>query len=241
MVDSKVHLDDPRRVRALILCLDGLRFSCAICEASFSRAIATLRTFEALPETGAPTEEVTLVVADLWSVVDSAHRVRQLVERIPIISRRDSYVRYFMDRTAPVEEMRHYVQHLAKEVGKSEDTSTPLWGAISWISSDDPTKYFTLLTGSHHLKCTLPGLVFDRFESRFVRQVELTAGKTSVDLADIVSNVKEMNDKLHHWSNSLRFSTGEIYNYAPSATALFCAKVVQGELPSELVGKNVDT
>lgn len=145
------RLVDAKRARALLLCLDGLRFACGICAASYERAQNRFRAFETMLGTGAPTNEVMLAVADVWSVVDSANRVRTLAQRAPHLRRINSAVEAFLRATTDVEKMRNYMQHVDQEIGQISDHSTPLWGSISWQSATDPNAYMTLLTGTRHL------------------------------------------------------------------------------------------
>jgi hypothetical protein len=66
----------------------------------------TLCTFEVMPAVGVPTAAVVQVVADIWSVIDAAHRMRLLVNFIPLVTKKDLAIRTFMDATAPIEELR---------------------------------------------------------------------------------------------------------------------------------------
>lgn len=83
--DTRRTESDPQRIRRLFLCLDGLRYSCAIADMCYKRALDTLRTFETLPEASPPITHVVGAIADVWSIVDAAHRVRQLVSQLPLV------------------------------------------------------------------------------------------------------------------------------------------------------------
>jgi hypothetical protein len=101
-----------------------------------------------------------------------------------VLPKKEPAVRIFLDSTAKVEELRHYVQHLDREIGSLAEGSPPLWGAVTWVKSDDPQTYLQLMTGSIHVKPSYQGLVYDTFERKFVRGFELHAGQTSIDLDD---------------------------------------------------------
>lgn len=213
---------DPDRVRRLLLCLDGLRFSFAVCLSSHLRAMQALRSFEPMYETGVPTDAVAQVIGDIWSVVDSAYRIRLLINSTPLIPKRDPEIRIFMDATTPVESLRHYVQHLNGEIGALPPSAPPLWGGLSWVSEADPVTCFTLVAGSSHLATSLAGLVFDTHTGRFVCELELTAGNTRVDLSDLVRRVRSLSESVCNWANTIQFSYGGAsYEFKPALSPLF--------------------
>lgn len=211
---------DPDRVRQLLLCLDGLRYSFAICLSNHFRAMQSLRSFEAMKATGVPTSAAVQVVADLWSIIDAAHRIRLLINRMPLIPKKDPAIRTFLDATAQVEDLRHYVQHINNEIGALLPSAPPLWGSISWEGEADPGTCFTLMTGTPHLAQSLPGLVFDTHEQKFVRRCELTAGNNSIDLNSLIERIKSLKASIGVWANSIQFADGSSYDFEPNVTAI---------------------
>jgi hypothetical protein len=187
-----------------------------------------------MQERGAPMEVVVGVVSDLWGIVDSAHRIRVLIVRMPLFPKNDPRVRTFLDATSNAEDLRHYVQHLNNEIRSLGATSPPLWGSISWVSESDPLASFTLATGSHHLAQSLPGLVFDREEGKFVRNCELTAGKSKIDIDDLCRRVADLNEVVSMWANSITFGNGERYAYDSTYVPMFHAAVRRARDEEEL-------
>jgi hypothetical protein len=222
------------RARELFLCLDGLRFACGICTASYRRALDRLRTFETadVVEKGAPSHEIMLAVGEIWSVVDSANRVRVLVQRTPHLRRLSPEVELFLRATANVEKMRNYMQHIDQEISQTSDCPTPLWGSISWQTAADPTAQITLLTGTKHVQYSAVGLVYDRFEKKFVRPFELVVGEVILDVDDVVRRVAGINELLIKWTASFELGNGERYIYQPATISLVRAKVVPFEPPA---------
>jgi hypothetical protein len=213
---------DASRVKALFLCLEGLRYACGVCEASYDRAVDRLRSFEsiALDGAGIPSREAMLAVADIWSVVDSLHRARILVARTPHLKRQGPEIDVFLRGTSDVERMRNYVQHLDTEISGMQDRSTPLWGSISWQSSTDARTSFTLMTNSGYIDYHVVGLVYDTVERKFVRSLELVVGNDSLDVRGVVDLSKRLDRLLRTWTGSFDLGGGAKYEYEPSLVGI---------------------
>jgi hypothetical protein len=219
---SEKKFVEATRARALFLCLDGVRFARGICTASYERALGRFRTFETadIVATGAPAHEVMLAVADIWSVVDSANRVRILAQRTPHLQRTNPEVEAFLRATSDVEKMRNYMQHIDQEITEISDRSTPLWGSISWQTAADPNTQITLLTGTKHIQYRAVGLVYDTLERKFVRPFELVVGEVTLDVDDVVRRVGRLNELLIKWTATFELGSGERYVYQPERVPL---------------------
>lgn len=209
-------VDDPNRVQQLLLCLDGLRYSFAIVLSCHVRVRSTLPTFEAGWQSGAPTSAVMQVVADAWSMIDATQRIRLLIKRAPVLPKNEPEFRVFKDGTSAVEPLRHYAQHINNEVSRITGQAQPLWGTISWVSEADPLMQFSLSTGSQHLRTSVPGLVFDRQEMRFVRTLELNVGTHSIDLDSLARRAQALDQMIADWAGTIEFVDGQKYDYRPA-------------------------
>lgn len=225
---------DPQRARQLLLCLDGLRYSCAIVDMCHKRALKTLRTFEASPEQGSPTAAVVEVLADVWSIVDATQRVRQLLNQVPLLKQTTPDLVLFMKTTSTVEQLRDYMQHLNQELGKLETERPPLLGAISWVSEDDPLRTLTLMPSNPRIAHSALGLVFAAHEGRYVRRFEMSAGDAQLDVDDVVRRVKTLDDFLCNWVDCLTFSDGSKYEYRPQTVPVVKLKVTMPAPPQPL-------
>jgi hypothetical protein len=204
----------PERAKALFFCLDGLRYACAICALSFNRALVALRDLESHGEkTLAPAHYVLIAVADLWNVVDSAYRARILAARTPYLKRVTAEYEIFERQTRTVEALRHYVQHLDKEISKRGEASTPVWGSISWQSQHDPQTALTLIAGTSAMTQNHYSLVWDRKENKFVRQIELVVGGAILDVIQTVEAVARLDQVLKDWSQTFRWGDVGRYQY----------------------------
>ena len=76
-----------------------------------------------------------------WAIVDSINRIREIAQNIPGLSRRNRILINFLNQSAIVEDFRHYIQHLRKELAKKELDDFPVWGNFSWIDESTPKRY----------------------------------------------------------------------------------------------------
>ncbi|HRD74421.1 MAG TPA: hypothetical protein PK264_00560 [Hyphomicrobiaceae bacterium] len=206
---------DPNRVQQLLLCLDGLRYSFAIILSCHARVRSALNSFEADWQSGASSSAVMQVVADTWMMIDATQRIRLLIERTPTLSKNEPAIRVFKDGTSAVEPLRHYVQHINNEVTRITGQAQPLWGSISWVSAADRLTQFSLCTGTLHLRASVPGLVFDRQEMRFVRSLELSVGSHSIDLDNLAQRARGLDQMIADWAGTIEFADGQKYDYRP--------------------------
>lgn len=220
---KELKLIDPQRARALFLCLDGLRYACGICAASYERVLVSLKAFEATAtqRMEVPEHDAMLTVADIWSVVDSAYRARIIAARTPHLKRLRPDYEIFERNTRPIDAMRNYIQHLDTEISRIGDESTPLWGSISWQGASDPRTAFTLIAGNKLFKQSYVSLVYDTLEHRFVRPIELVVGKETLDINQVAQSVARLNALLIAWAKTFELENGAAYSYEPQSVPLF--------------------
>jgi hypothetical protein len=223
MSNPSQTISDPARVRRLLLCLDGLRYSGAIVAACHQRISDNLRLFEGRLASGISTADAVQVVSDVWSLIDAARRFRIIVDQSPI-PRQDPMFRIFSDATAGVENLRQYVQHINREIGKIEPTAPPLWGALSWVSFTDPSMCLTLLTGSQHIAQSAVGIAFDTHAGVFVRRIEFSVGATRIDVDEIANRILAVDSAIRTWADT-------IYSYDPPFTPLISVSFKTGKAP----------
>lgn len=221
---------DPTRVRALLRCLDGLRFAFQTCFAAHDRVRTVLRKIEANWEQGAATEDAIAASGDLWLIVDCLQRIRLLLDRAPVLPKREPDIQAFMRALQPVENLRHYIQHVKGEIS-GDDGGAPLWGVVSWTGSDDSRECFTLVLGTLHLAQSLAGIAYDRQAGFFVRTLELSAGQDSIDVDSLVGRARRLDSQIGAWANSITFEDGQKYDYRPEVLPVIYSKFVHR--PSE--------
>jgi hypothetical protein len=136
-------------LRRVALYLDGLRYSFRFAKLATHRLRDTLDEIAVRQRTEKHSEECVMsALLDAWCVIDMCHRIRELIEELPQLPRRDSWVRRFLLKSEKVEALRHYVQHLRRSANSLPDGVEPLWGALCWIPRDSPTECYSILTGN---------------------------------------------------------------------------------------------
>lgn len=77
------------------------------------------------------------ILLDAWSVVDTTHRLRTLLQQMPGMkkSAKDSpKLQFFMRHTEAVASMRNHVQHLNNEIRGLAARGEPVLGVVRWIA-----------------------------------------------------------------------------------------------------------
>ena len=110
--------------------------------------LAFLRLTKTLAMAFRTTSPSTLpsALVDAWTLVDALHRLARLVNHsVPAFVTSNEFKaekRAFLALKAPVEELRHAVQHLDERVQKLA-AGVPAWGALSWKQSLGPEMFRT--------------------------------------------------------------------------------------------------
>jgi hypothetical protein len=119
---------DPRQ-RVL---LDAIRISAQCIDISYRRLAENLEKGRPGSESGKPAGIAAML--DAWSVIDSLHRLRQLVQRMPRWRNRSPGKQIFLRATAAAEKLRDSIQHLDTEADSLLRSGRPPFGALTWIS-----------------------------------------------------------------------------------------------------------
>ncbi len=151
--------------------------------------------------------------ADAWSIVDSVHRLRGLLDQLPGVKKKRSLgFRRFREETAAVEDFRHFIQHLRNEVPDLAAGQLAVMGTLSWCVLRDPA-------GGELSVCSCtPGPRFR--ESRVALQnpigrpfggpvdyVALQLGERRLDLSELVFITRHLGAQLEQ---SLQGQTAEV-------------------------------
>jgi len=211
---------DLDRTRHLFLCLDDLRYSIAVVSSSFSRVKSHLLDFEAAEVLDVSTHLVGQVMGDLWSIVDAMYKINIILARTPLLSKRMPEIKVFGQSAKEVERLRHYIQHLDREIGRTPPFSSPLWGGFSWVSHKDQYVCYVLQTGGPYLAHSQVGIAFDTIERKFVRNYELSVGDVSIDPKQCFDAASRLSEFLKLWSADLLLSGDVKYVFDPGSTPL---------------------
>lgn len=120
-----------------------------------------------------------------WSLIDAIHRIREISQQIPKISKKEGYIKDLINNTAIVEEFRDYIQHLRNEINKAEVDNFPVWGSLSWVDKDDEKTSYTIIIGAYIENTSFSGCVYDTYQNKWLSKVSLSIKDKSLNY-DIV-------------------------------------------------------
>ena len=189
--------------RQAVLFLDGVRYSLQIFDLASRRLARTLDAIAKLPEKADELGDLILeATCDAWTMVDSIHRLRELVEQIPRMKKNQPELQLFLRQTNQVEELRHFFQHFRTEIHTFTEQGMPLWGTLSWPTRNPETGILEdhiIVPGSYFRGEIVKGSVFDFDEGRFVERVVLQAGPERTDLVDLLEHVERFTSWYVGW------------------------------------------
>jgi hypothetical protein len=114
---------------------------------AYERLYSHLQTVAASP-TEPRVRDTAVAMLDAWSIVDSAHRFRDLVESMPGLPN-SAWKRLLRDRTDEVAALRDCVQHQLGEIDRLSSGGGQLWGYLTWPEVRDGryTGKWLMMTG----------------------------------------------------------------------------------------------
>lgn len=136
--------------RRQVLILDGIRYSVEMAQIAYQRLYALLQNLSSISDKDlfVPSAEAMLYA---WTIVDSAHRYRDLLLAFPGLKRK-TWVKLTEKRTEDVAQLRNCVQHQLGEIPNIINRREQLWGYLSWaeIRANRHTGKWLMLTGGSH-------------------------------------------------------------------------------------------
>jgi len=177
----------------VVLYLDGVRYSIEILDVAFHRVEATLKKIsDGKVESDDLGLNIVSAISDAWTVVDSAHRLRELIQQLPGLKKSTPEVQIFLRNTEKIENLRNFFQHFRTEINSFVERKMALYGTLSWSCINQESKLpesHTIVPGTFFHEIRAEGCVFDSHEGRFVDRIILCAGDERVDLAKIYDRV----------------------------------------------------
>lgn len=186
--------------RKQMLFLDGIRYSAEMADLAHARLQQTLyrlTTRGKEPEQDPDHSDVLSAVQDAWSIVDSLHRLRGLLQQMPGIKQNTPSMRVFRQQTDKVEDLRNGVQHLNQQIHRLVSANQTAWGSLSWFALPEPNSK----TGT--IGVLVAGTVFTteghpmvnpigKQVHSLVDYVTLTAYEHSLDLSDAMRRIERL-------------------------------------------------
>ncbi|MEP6957638.1 MAG: hypothetical protein ABI980_02830 [Nitrospirota bacterium] len=176
--------------------VDAIRFSIEMADHAYSRLRSSAHTISLsqMRKEVLPKNIFAPIFLDAWSVIDSVHRLRKLLESALLRNRAE--VRGFLPTTRSITDLRDAVQHIDERIEGLADSNLPTWGALAWMFGNLPTDNrawcFVMVPGSvregrKHLFLKPAGdirLPVDR--------LSLTAHRIEVSLSTVIDSVERL-------------------------------------------------
>jgi len=134
--------------------------------------------------------------------VDVVHRIREVAEALPGLSKKEQPLRAFLSATAVVEDFRHYIQHLRSELSKKDVNPFPVWGSLSWIDPSNELRAHIVVIGARVAKTSYTGPIFDLKEKRWVSKVCLGVAGKSLNFDPVYEAAMVFRDFVIPWTMS---------------------------------------
>jgi hypothetical protein len=180
--------------RKQVLFLDGARLAIEMADSAITRLRNTLLLLATRPqETQNRRTKILDAVQDAWSIVDSVHRLRSLLQHMPGMKQKSPSLQLFYRRTAEIESLRNCVQHLDRAIDDLVTLGAPVWGTLSWLAVID--------TSAKIVRCCtiVAGTIFDATHPILnpagkatisgIDEITLSAGGTTIRLNEVMSRI----------------------------------------------------
>jgi hypothetical protein len=196
------------------LFFDGIRFAIEAADFAHARLRGTLLSLARSLGCAAPMHaETPAAIVDAWSIVDSLHRLRGLIQYAPGLERRQQWpaLRVFQDATSAVEDLRNVAQHLNQEIQAMADANWPVWGVLKWfVVNENRTggRICTLVAGRiapRAVTVLQPGGRSIPESELPLGMITLSAHNAELCLSDAMEHVRRVTDALE---NALRTQQG---------------------------------
>ncbi len=192
--------------RHMVLFLDALRYSFQMAQFQkdeIDKLLPVLEETESI--TGEYETDAVRLTLNLWGIIDTGHRIRELIQQLPGLKKNTPEIQIFLRSTQSVEDLRHYVQHLRTDIHTLPEKSAPLWGVISWVSEKRKDTSFTLLTGSAP-DISVHSCSYDTWKKEFAQKLILSVNDTTVEISKLIKHIDELKQYIIKWAEDQGYS-----------------------------------
>lgn len=177
-----------------IKCYDGLDFSFKMLDYHYKGLYELC-----LDIPNSNSRNLPAVISKSWGCIDTVHRIREVAQAIPGLSKKNEYLRAFLKETYVAEKYRHYIQHLRSELGNKDERKCPIWGSISWVDSTDSRVSYVTSFGAEFNDMKIASCVFDTKEKRFVSKTCLSLDNLSFNFDIVYDATMKFKDFILPW------------------------------------------
>ena len=100
----------------------------------------------------------------VFSIIDFGNRFVQIVDAMPLISKKQPELKQLHKATESLTQSRNYVQHMRNHLSKTATIDFPILGSIAWIQDD---RNFVILPTQSTEGYAVPSIPYDRETMRY--------------------------------------------------------------------------
>jgi tetratricopeptide (TPR) repeat protein len=191
----------PDQLKRLVFYLDGIRYSIGMINVAYDRLIETLYSLQTQNWDKQYLRIVTpSAMLDAWSIIDSVHRLRNLLMQVPKLRQNSPELRIFYDKTKDIEDLRNTIQHLRTAAEDFLAKDLPAMGILTWVvllKPDDKSAWlYSLVAGT-----TYPNVLY-KFVNPLGKVIHSPVDHVTIMLCNhsvCISNVIEQVEQVKFW------------------------------------------
>lgn len=194
--ESPLRFLPTEMTRRQALLFEGIRFSIEMADVAHRRLRETLLR---LTDVDAPHEDVARAVEDAWSIIDSSHRLKGILQQAPGIAHREKWPgirQLLVDIAAPIDKVRNVFQHLNQDVERRLYQNWPLFGILHWFrlnSDGNSGRVCSLMAGTiADGERPLMNVHGKRIYEPPLGMIELQVESTTVSITELMEIVKRI-------------------------------------------------
>ena len=185
-----------------LLVVDALRYTLLIENQAYS---AMRRAMSRVENAGANSKHpshnsVVTIFRSAWETVDSIRRVRGLANQVYGLSQNRGEIKGFYEKTKSVENFRNIYQHLNSDLQKVVGKTSPVLGAVSWVTRD-PLKSITTMLGTMNPEIQTHSLTLDREKWELIPKIQLQVRDLDLDLFSAHQAARKLQVFIERWLN----------------------------------------
>jgi hypothetical protein len=199
-VDSPLRRVPLAMTKQQSLHLDGIRLALEMLEVAYGRLVTFL---EMAPRGMMP--QVSMVLLDAWSMVDSADRLRRLIQEIPGWKGRGAILRMFPTNLRTMRNMPNHIDKRIRNLGLDErgrpggdGAVETVWGSLSWstppadLATSGRYTVWTLLPGTPRADQVGASQEVQSIPRRPVDQITLRAYDEQLNLTELWTSIQDV-------------------------------------------------
>jgi hypothetical protein len=134
----------------------------------------------------------------VFSIIDFGHRFDQIVDAMPLLSKKRAEVKRLHTAMRPVTLCRNYLQHIRKHLSELENIDFPILGSISWIHNG---RNYIILPTQLTEGYIVPSITIDNEKMQFSCQYQFIVEKHLLHLDIVYREMKTFWNWLNEISN----------------------------------------